>query len=186
MQRQTPLDERALRAGELGSEDTLASLMGPVLIIDCHFERSRVVARAVRSICHEILLLDTCGDAREWLGCARAHCIVICPSDGDRSHIELIEYIGCLGYKLPVVIIGERDKSLRSEMRSIAAGLGMTLYTFPYPVELSVLRVLLADQRSRTAGLPAAHTWGGVNVDTVVARHREISGKAPDRRSRAI
>jgi hypothetical protein len=96
-----------------------------------------------------------------------------------------MKYIGAVGYKLPVVILGEKNQEQRGKMRDIAAELRMTVHTFPYPVELGVLRVLLADQRSKTAGLPVAHMWGGVKVDTVVARHRpKHEPKAPDRHAR--
>jgi hypothetical protein len=165
-------DGRKRRVSEQASAGTLASLMGPVLIVNRHFENSRVVARAVRSICQEIVVMETCDDARIWLDCARSHYVIICPTDGDRSYVDLVKYIGAVGYKLPVVILGERDKEQRGKMRDIASELKMTIHTFPYPVELGVLRVLLADERSKKAGLPAAHMWGGVKVDTVVARHR--------------
>lgn len=172
-------DGRKRRATEQSSIKTLASLMGPVLIVDRHFENSRVVARAVRSICQEAVVLETCDDARIWLECARSHYVIICAVDGDRSYVELVKYIGSVGYKLPVVILGEKDKEQRGKMRDIASELKMTIHTFPYPVELSVLRVLLADERAKTAGLPVAHMWGGVKVDTVVARHRSKGDAKP-------
>ena len=169
------IDGRKRRVAEQVSAKTLASLMGPVLIVNRHFENSRVVARAVRSICHEIVVMESCDDARVWLGCARSHYVIICPTDGDTSYVELVKYIGAIGYELPVVILGEKDQEQRGRMRDIASDLKMTVHTFPYPVELGVLRVLLADQRAKTAGLPAAHMWGGVKVDTVVALHRSES-----------
>ena len=167
-----PLNGRKRRSSDQSSAKTLASLMGPVLIVNRHFENSRVVERAVRSICQETVVVENCEDARVWLDCARSHCVIICPTDGDRSYVELVTYIGAVGYPLPVVILGEKDQQLRGLLRDIAAERKMTVHTFPYPVELGLLRVLLADQRAKTAGLPAAHMWGGVKVDTVVARHR--------------
>jgi hypothetical protein len=146
--------------------------MGPALIVSRHFINSRVVARAVSSICQEIVVLETCEEARVWLDCARSYYVILYPTDGDQSYVELVKYIGAVGYRLPVVILGERDKEQRRKMREIASGLQMTIHTFPCPVDVGVLRVLLADQRSKTAGLPVAHIWGGVKVDTVVARRR--------------
>ena len=167
-----PVDGRKRRSSDQLSAKTLASLMGPVLIVNRHVENSRVVERAVRSICQETVVAETCEDARVWLDCARSHCVIICPTDGDISYVELVTYIGAVGYPLPVVILGEKDQQLRGLLRDIATERKMTVHTFPYPVELGLLRVLLADQRAKTAGLPAAHMWGGVKVDTVVARHR--------------
>jgi hypothetical protein len=170
--RHLPLDGRKRRNSDPSSAKTLASLMGPVLIVNRHFEKSRGVERAVRSICQETVVVKTCEDARVWLDCARSHCVVICPTDGDRSHVELVTHIGAIGYPLPVVILGEKDQQLRGLLRDIATEQKMSIHTFPYPVELGLLRVLLADQRAKAAGLPAAHMWGGVKADTVVARHR--------------
>lgn len=168
----TMIDGRKRRAAEQVSTKTLASLMGPVLIVNRHFENSRVVERAVGRICQEIVVTETCEDARVWLDCAQSHYVVICPTDGDTSYVELVKYIGTVGYHLPVVILGEKNQEQRGKMRDIASELKMTIHTFPYPVELGVLRVLLANQRSKTAGLPVAHMWGGVKVDTAVAQHR--------------
>lgn len=178
-------DGRKRRVAEQASVETLASLMGPVLIVNRNFKSSRVVARAVRSICQEIVVVETCEDARVWLDCARSHYVIICPADGDTSYVELVKYIGAVGYSLPVAILGEKDQEQRGKIRDIASDLKVPVHTFPYPVELGVLRVLLADQRSKTAGLPAAHMWGGVKVDTVVARHRPNGDvKATGRRAR--
>jgi DNA-binding NtrC family response regulator len=168
----TMIDGRKRRGAEQASTKTLASLMGPVLIVNPDIEKSRVVERAVRRICQEIVVTESCEEARVWLDCARSHYVIICPTDGDTSYVDLVKYIGTVRYHLPVVILGEKDQDQRGRMRDIASELKMTIHTFPYPVELSVLRVLLANQRSKTAGLPIAHMWGGVKVDTVVAQHR--------------
>ena len=181
----TLIDGKKRRAIEQTSAKTLASLMGPVLIVTRHLQSSRVVARAVRSICQEIVVMETCEDARIWLDCARSHYVIICPTDDDRSYLDFVKYIGAVGYPLPVVILGEKDQEQRARMRDIASDLKMTIHTFPYPVELSVLRVLLADERAKKAGLPVAHMWGGVKVDTVVARHRsKADAKASGRRAK--
>ena len=166
------LDGRKRRSSDQASAKTLASLMGPVLIVNRHFESSCVVERSGRSICQETVVVETCEDARVWLDCARSHCVIICPTDGDESYVELVRHIGAIGYSLPVVILGEKDQQRRGLLRDVATERKMTIHTFPYPVELCLLRVLLADQRAKTAGLAAAHMWGGVKVDTVVARHR--------------
>ena len=173
MQNDQIVEDTSRRVSLPSSAGTLASLMGPVLIVGRNLKYSGVVARAVRSICHETMILETCDDAKVWLECARSHHVIMFVEDGDRSYVDLVKYIGSLAYTLPVVLIGEKDKVQRGAMRIIASDLRMTFYTFPHAVELGVLRVILADQRAKTAGLPVAHIWGGVKVDTVVARYRK-------------
>jgi len=170
--------------GYSGTGETLAALVGPVLIVDPDPEHSEIVARAVRQVCRDVVILQTYEDAREWLDCTRFHYVLICPTDDDsRSPIELLKYIGRTRYDLPVLILGEKDRQRRCEMRDIASNLGIVFFSFPHPIELGAVRVLLADRRSRTAGLPVAHMWGGVTVDSLFAQHRK---KMPVKRAAGV
>jgi hypothetical protein len=147
--------------------------MGPVLIVNRHFEKSRVVERAVRSICQETVVVETCEDARVWLDCARSHCVIICPTDGDRSHVELVTYIGAVGYPLPVVILGEKDQQLRGLLRDIATERRMTVHTFPIPSNSACFACCLQTRGRRRQGFPP-RTCGAASRLT-----RSLRGTAP-------
>lgn len=111
----TMIAGRKRRGAEQASTKTLASLMGPVLIVNPDIEKSRVVERAVRRICQEIVVTESCEEARVWLDCARSHYVIICPTDGDTSYVDLVKYVGTVRYHLPVVILGEKIRTSAAE-----------------------------------------------------------------------
>jgi two-component system, chemotaxis family, chemotaxis protein CheY len=64
------------------------------------------------------------------------------------------------------------NTAFRAEARIYARALGIEVRSLPKPIDVSALRVCLADLRQDVRGLPTIHFWGGVTTDTIISRRR--------------
>jgi two-component system chemotaxis response regulator CheY len=71
-----------------------------------------------------------------------------------------------------VIVISGMDGKRRSAARGFARSVGIELQSLPKPLDLAALRISLANLGKAAMGLPAMHTWGGVQADAIVERHR--------------
>lgn len=154
----------------------------PVLIVDDNEATTGALSRAIERIRLASIVVGSLDEARRLLPTRRFHYLLICSRRGDASYIVLFAELAGLDYRLPVVLLGEDDMDLRARVRSMAAEANITLHCFPPPIELGVIRVLLADQRARDAGLPVSHVWGGISSRSAYESHvAEVKKVARDR-----
>lgn len=143
----------------------------PVLIVDDNETTTAALSRAVERIRLSSIVVNSLEEARRLLPTQKFHYLIVCSRRGDASYIMLFAELARLGYRLPVVLLGEDDMDLRARVRTLASEADITLHCFPPPIELGVIRVLLADQRARDAGLPVSHVWGGISSRSAFDSH---------------
>jgi two-component system chemotaxis response regulator CheY len=77
-----------------------------------------------------------------------------------------------INYAGAVIIVSGTESCRRSTARAVARSVGIDAQSLPKPVDLSSLRVCLANLGKGRQGLPAIHAWGGTAVGQTVAGHR--------------
>jgi two-component system chemotaxis response regulator CheY len=84
-------------------------------------------------------------------------------------------------YSGSVIIISGTDATRRSDARNLARSLGIETQGLRKPVDLSSLRVCLANLGKDLQGLPAIHVWGGAAAGHIREEHRKVSPAARSR-----
>jgi len=156
----------------------------PVLIVDDEGSMSYALTRAIEKIRLNAIVANSANEALRYLKTQRCHYLLICSQPDAASYAALMSQVEQLSYSLPVVLLGEDDIDLRANIRHQASTAGVTLHCFPKPIPLGVIRVLLADQRARDAGLPVAHVWGGMSSRSAYESHIVDLRKLATERSR--
>ena len=154
-----------------------------LIVVDDLMQRE-LLKRAARCAGYEIIPAATCAEAihciqSEWFDCAILDLEI---EDGDG--IEVCRAMARANYSGCVIIISGADAIRRSAARAFARSLGIEARGLPKPVDLSSLRVCLANLRKDIQGLPAIHVWGGTAVGRTKEEYREAIPAAHSRRRR--
>jgi two-component system chemotaxis response regulator CheY len=144
-----------------------------LLVIDDDATQRKLVSLAAAKAGHAVTFAISCADAIAKLGEQRFDCVTLDLALGDGDGLEVLRAMSATGQTVPVIVISGMDRVRREECRFMARALGVEMKSLPKPVDLAALRVLLANLRYQSLGLPMIHMWGGVAVNNVADDHRD-------------
>lgn len=153
-----------------------------LLVVEDDATQRELIGRGARQAGHAVTFATSVAEAVSQLRTGKFDCVTLdlLLEDGDGT--EVLSAMTDARFKGAVIVISGMNAEQRSAARAHARRHGIELRSLPKPVDLSALRVCLADLASRTMGLPAAHMWGGVEVSRENERHRSRAA-APRARS---
>ena len=143
-----------------------------LLVVDDDAMQRRLISIAAKQAGHAVTLARSCGEAIEHIRNTRFDCVTLDLMLDDGDGTQVLTAMAETRFAGTVVVISGMDAAHRSAARSYAKSLGVDLQSLPKPVDLAALRICLANLGKTAMGLPVIHTWGGVVVDGVAARHR--------------
>ncbi|CCE11872.1 putative response regulator receiver protein (CheY-like) [Bradyrhizobium sp. STM 3843] len=143
-----------------------------LLIVDDDATQRALIAVAAKQAGHVVTAVGGRDQAMEAIRSKRFDCITLDLMLGDGDGTEVLKTIADCRFAGSVIVISGMDASRRSAARSYAKSLGIDLQSLPKPVDLSALRICLANIGKTALGLPTVHSWGGVAAESVVAKHR--------------
>jgi two-component system chemotaxis response regulator CheY len=147
---------------------------GPLrlLIVDDDVVQQELLKRAAGRSKFEITIADSCGEAICHLETDGFDCVILDLELADGDGVEVCRAMVRTGYSGALIIISGTDSRRRSAARAYARSLGIVAQGLPKPVDLSSLRVCLANLGQDIQGLPAIHDWGGASVGLTKEAHR--------------
>jgi two-component system, chemotaxis family, chemotaxis protein CheY len=143
-----------------------------LLIVDDDAAQRTLIALAAKQAGHAVTMAATCIDAIHETHNKRFDCITLDLMLEDGDGTEVLKAIAEARFSGPVIVISGMDAARRIAARLYARSLGIDLQSLPKPVDLAALRIFLANLGKTALGLPVVHTWGGIEADNVVAKHR--------------
>jgi two-component system chemotaxis response regulator CheY len=144
-----------------------------LLVIDDDAAQRKLVSLAAAKAGHAVTFAVSCADAIAKLGERQFDCVTLDLALGDGDGLEVLKAMNATGQTVPVIVISGMDRLRREESRFTARALGIEMKSLPKPVDLAALRVLLANLRYQSLGLPMIHMWGGVAVNNLADDHRD-------------
>src|SRR6201996_6537618 len=143
-----------------------------ILVVDDDATQRTLIALAAKQAGHAVIMAATCADAIREVHNVRFDCVTLDLMLDDGDGMEVLKAISDTKFTGPVVVISGMDAARRIAARLYARSLGIELQSLPKPVDLAALRIFLANLGKTALGLPMVHTWGGIETDNVVAKHR--------------
>ena len=145
-----------------------------LLIVDDDVTQGSLIARAAAQAGHATTTAKSVAEAIKQIATQHFDCVTLdlLLEDGDGT--EVLTAMAAADFKGAVILISGMNAEQRTAARTHARQLGIELRSLPKPLDLSALRIGLADLASSVMGLPAAHTWGGVQVKREHELHREV------------
>ena len=148
--------------------------LGPLqlLIVDDDVTQGLLIARAAAQAGHATTTAKSVAEAVRQIATQRFDCVTLDLMLEDGDGTEVLTAMAAASFKGAVILISGMNAGQRTAARAHARLLGIELRSLPKPLDLSALRIGLADLASSVMGLPAAHTWGGVEVNREHEQHR--------------
>ena len=112
------------------------------------------------------------GEAIRHLEADAFDCVILDLELADGDGVEVCSAMVRTDYSGALIIISGTDSGRRSSARAYARSLGIAAQGLRKPVDLSSLRVCLANLGKDIQGLPAIHDWGGAFVGRTKEAHR--------------
>ena len=143
-----------------------------LLIVDDDIVQQELMRRAAGTSKFEMAIAGSCGEAIRHLEADCFDCVILDLELADGDGVEVCRAMVRTGYSGALIIISGTDSRRRSAARAYARSLGIVAQGLPKPVDLSSLRVCLANLSQDIQGLPAIHDWGGASVGLTKEAHR--------------
>ena len=143
-----------------------------LLVIDDDATQRKLVSLAAAKAGHAVTFAISCADAIVKLRERQFDCVTLDLALGDGDGLDVLKAMNATGQTVPVIVISGMDRVRREESRFMARALGIEMKSLPKPVDLAALRILLANLRYQSLGLPMIHMWGGVAVSNLADDHR--------------
>ncbi|MEO8318005.1 MAG: response regulator [Bradyrhizobium sp.] len=143
-----------------------------LLIVDDDIVQQELLKRAAGRSGFEIVVAGSCSEAIRHLETNGFECVMLDLELADGDGVEVCKTMVRTNYSGALIIISGTDSRRRSSARAYAKSLGIKAQGLPKPVDLSSLRVCLANLGKDIQGLPAIHDWGGVFVGRTKEAHR--------------
>lgn len=143
-----------------------------LLVVEDDATQRDLIGRGARQAGHAVTFATSVAEAVSQLQTGKFDCVTLDLMLEDGAGTEVLSAMADAKFKGAVIVISGMNGEQRSAARSHARSHGIELRSLPKPVDLSALRVCLADLTSRVRGLPAAHIWGGIEVSQESERHR--------------
>ncbi|HEY8334054.1 MAG TPA: response regulator [Tardiphaga sp.] len=163
-------DKQKMAAAAVGGAAAKQALH--LLVIDDDATQRKLVSLAAAKAGHAVTFAISCADAIAKLRERQFDCVTLDLALGDGDGLEVLKAMNATGQTVPVIVISGMDRVRREESRFMARALGIEMKSLPKPVDLAALRVLLANLRYQSLGLPMIHMWGGVAVSNLADDHR--------------
>ena len=144
-----------------------------LLVIDDDATQRKLVSLAAIKAGHTVTFAESCAEAITKLAERQFDCVTLDLELGDGDGLDVLTAMNATGQLVPVIVISGMDRVRREESRFLARALGIEMKSLPKPVDLGALRVLLANLRYQSLGLPMIHMWGGVAVNSLADDHRK-------------
>lgn len=148
-----------------------------LLIVDDDLVQARLIARGAEQAGHDVTIAKSVAEAIREIATARFDCVTLDLMLEDGDGTEVLAAMAQAKFKGSVILVSGMDAQQRSAARAHARLQGIELRSLPKPLDLSALRVCLADLTSQARDLPPAHMWGGINVSHEYERHRKALRK---------
>lgn len=143
-----------------------------LLVVEDDTTHASLIARAAKQSGHAVTAARSIRDALLIVRTNVFDCITLDLTLRDGSGMEVLSALAEINYMGTIIIVSGAKADQRTAARLHARGLGVEIRSLPKPLDFSALRVCLADIATRAMGLPAAHMWGGMQVDMEYERHR--------------
>jgi two-component system, chemotaxis family, chemotaxis protein CheY len=143
-----------------------------ILIVDDDEFQRQLLQRASRLAGCEVVLASSCTEAVELVRSMPFDCVILDLELEDGDGVEVCRAMADTNYSGAVIIVSGTESARRSAARAVARSVGIEAQSLPKPVDLSSLRVCLANLGKGRQGLPAIHAWGGTAVGQTVEGHR--------------
>ena len=161
------------------SLDSQTEKRGPLrlLIVDDDVVQRELLQRASRLAGCETVLAPSCAEAVRLVRSMPFDCVILDLELEDGDGVDVCRAMADINYVGAVIIVSGTESCRRSTARAVARSVGIEAQSLPKPVDLSSLRVCLANLGKGRQGLPAIHAWGGAAVGQTVAGHRGQAGR---------
>ena len=143
-----------------------------LLVVDDDATQRSLITVAAKQAGHEVTVASSVSEAISKLRAARFDCVTLDLVLEDGDGIDVLREMADAKFAGSVIVISGMDAPRRSAARSFARSVGIALQSLPKPLDLAALRISLANLGKTAMGLPAIHTWGGVEAEAIVERHR--------------
>lgn len=143
-----------------------------LLVVDDDATQRALISVAAKQAGHTVTAVATCSEAIEALRTYCFDCMTLDLMLEDGEGTDILKEIATTKFSGSIVVISGLDAERRIAARHYARSIGINLQSLPKPVDLSALRVHLANLSKTAMGLPMVHNWGGIAADGVVEKHR--------------
>lgn len=146
-----------------------------LLIVDDDATQRELIARAAGQAGHAAKFAKSVAEAVREMQDGGYDCVTLDLMLEDGDGTEVLSAMAKARFAGSVILISGMNAEQRSAARSHARVHGIELRSLPKPLDLSALRVCLADLDKLAKGLPAAHMWGGIRMGHEQELHRQKS-----------
>ncbi|TKW78672.1 MAG: response regulator [Bradyrhizobium icense] len=146
-----------------------------LLVVDDDPTQARLITRGAEQAGHVVTVARSVAEAVKHVWTRRFDCVTLDLLLGDGDGTEVLSAMSEARFRGAVIVISGMDAQQRIAVRQHGRLHGIELRSLPKPVDLSALRVCLADLTAQAMDLPAAHLWGGIKVRHEHERHRSCT-----------
>lgn len=143
-----------------------------LLVVDDDATQRDLIARGARQAGHTVTFAASVAEAVKEMHEGDFDCVTLDLMLEDGDGTEVLSAMAAARFKGAVILISGMNAEQRTAARTHARLHGIELRSLPKPLDLSALRVCLADLAKLAKGLPAAHMWGGIRVGHEHEQHR--------------
>jgi len=144
-----------------------------LLVVDDDATQRDLIARGAKQAGHTVKFAKSVAEAVSELQDSDFDCVTLDLMLEDGDGTEVLSAMARAKFKGAVILVSGMNADQRSAARTHARIHGIDLRSLPKPLDLSALRVCLADLAKLAKGLPAAHMWGGIRVGHEHEQHRQ-------------
>jgi CheY-like chemotaxis protein len=132
--------------------------MTNILVIDDNTVHRMVICRIAKQAGYAVTEASSFDEAKALLEELSYSCIALDLSLGNHGGVEVLRLLAKRNSPAAVIVISGAEEQIRTETMTLAKTLGVDVHaTFPKPVDLARLRVLLGEVKDRIdVGLLAA------------------------------
>ncbi|MCW5705227.1 MAG: response regulator [Xanthobacteraceae bacterium] len=153
-----------------------------LLVVDDDATQRDLIARGAKQAGHDVTFATSVLEAVAALHGDEFDCVTLDLMLEDGDGTEVLSAMAHAMFTGSVILISGMNADQRTAARAHARLHGIELRSLPKPLDLSALRVCLADLAKLAKGLPAAHMWGGIQVGREQELHRKRRGHEPRRK----
>jgi two-component system, chemotaxis family, chemotaxis protein CheY len=143
-----------------------------LLVVDDDLFQQDLLGRAARLAGFDVLVASSCSQAVRLLHSTSLDCVILDLKLEDGDGIDICREMVAAKYCGALIIVSGTEGTRRSAARAYARSVGIEAQGLPKPVDVSSLRVCLANLGKELQGLPAIHAWGGAAAGQIVEGHR--------------
>ena len=143
-----------------------------LLVVDDDATQRDLIARAAKQAGHTVKFARSVAEAVKEVHDGDFDCVTLDLMLEDGDGTEVLSAMAAAKFAGSVILVSGMNAPQRTAARTHARLNNIDLRSLPKPLDLSALRVCLADFAKLAKGLPAAHMWGGIRVGHEHEQHR--------------